>query len=357
MNINNTTNTTTNDDEISLKELILKIQDWWTYLLSKWLIILIVGLLGGVLGLMYSIFKKPSYIATLTFVLEEESKGGLGNLGGLAAMPGINVDAGGGLFQGDNILELYKSRSMLTNTLLSRMANNDSLLVDRYITTNELKEGWIENSNLSKINFNIPQEDFSFQHDSLMGVFVNNIKENYLNVNKPDKTLSLIEVKVTTPNESFSKDFTEALVQQVNNFYVETKTKKALESLGIVQHQADSVRNELNAAIGGVASMTDANPNANPARQILRVPSTKRQVDVQANQAILTELVKNLEISKINLRRETPLIQIIDQPILPLKQEGLGKAKGIIWGGIISVFLIILVLISIRAYKQVMQEE
>src|SRR5690554_5701975 len=85
----------TDNDEISLKELILKLQDWWRYLLSKWLIILIVGLLGGALGLLYSIYKKPTYVATLTFVLEEESKGGLGNLGGLAAMAGISVGGGG----------------------------------------------------------------------------------------------------------------------------------------------------------------------------------------------------------------------------------------------------------------------
>ncbi len=357
MNTSNTPNTS-NSETISLKELILKIQDWWHYLLSKWLIILIVGLSGGVLGLIYSIYKKPTYTASLTFVLEEASSGGgLGNLGGLAAMAGINIDGGGGLFQGDNILELYKSRSMLSKTLLSRAANNDSLLIDRFITTNELRATWSEDPKLSKIDFNIPPEDFSLQHDSLMGVFVRNINEGYLNVSKPDKLLSLIQVNVTTPNENFSKDFTEALVQQVNNYYVETKTRKASENLEIVQHQADSVRKELNAAIGGVAIMADANPNANPARQVLNVPSTKRQVDVQANQAILTELVKNLEASKINLRRETPLIQIIDQPILPLKQDRLGKAKGIILGGLISGFLIVLILIGIRAYKEVMQEE
>src|SRR5690606_30341039 len=149
------------------------------------------------------------------------------------------------VFQGDNILELYKSRSMLTKTLLSTSNTNDSLLIDRYIAANELREAWAENSKLSKIDFTIPQENFSLQHDSLMGVFINNIKENYLQVNKPDKLLSLIQVQVTTPNESYSKDFTEVLVQQVNDFYVETKTKKALENLAIVQHQADSVRNEL----------------------------------------------------------------------------------------------------------------
>ncbi len=101
---------------------------------------------------------------------------------------------------------------------------------------------------------------------------------------------------------------------------------------------SDSVRRALNLAITGVASSVDANPNTNPARQVLRVPSQSRQVDVQANQAILTELVKNLEISKVSLRKETPLIQVIDRPILPLEKEKLGKLRGLLTGGLLGGF-------------------
>jgi uncharacterized protein involved in exopolysaccharide biosynthesis len=50
-------------------------------------------------------------------------------------------------------------------------------------------------------------------------------------------------------------------------------------------------------------------------------------VDVEMNRAILEELVKNLELAKISLRRETPLIQTIDQPILPLEKKKVSKIK------------------------------
>lgn len=344
------------DDEISLKELILKIQEWWRYLLSKWLIILIAGLLGGALGLFYSIYKKPTYTATLTFVLEEEGGGGLGNLGGLAAMAGFNLGGAGGqgLFNGENIFEIYKSRSMLTRTLLSVSAKNDSLLIDRYIAFTDLRKKWSKKPQLESISFSIPEENFTLQHDSIIGEVVKSINEKNLSVSKADKKMSLIQVATTSINEAFSKDFTERLVQNVNNFYVETKTKKSLENLNVLQFQTDSVRKELNAAIGGVALAMDANPNSNPARRVLDVPSSRRQVDVQANQAILTELVKNLELARISLRQETPLIQVIDEPVLPLKKEHLGKAKGIVLGGILFGFLTVLALIIRRIFKTVM---
>jgi uncharacterized protein involved in exopolysaccharide biosynthesis len=47
-------------DEISLKELIFKFSEWWKYLVSRWVIILIAGLLGGGIGLTYALISKPT---------------------------------------------------------------------------------------------------------------------------------------------------------------------------------------------------------------------------------------------------------------------------------------------------------
>jgi uncharacterized protein involved in exopolysaccharide biosynthesis len=90
----------------------------------------------------------------------------------------------------------------------------------------------------------------------------------------------------------------------------------------------------------------DAAPNANPSLQILRAPSQRKQVDVQASTAIYSEMVKNLELSKMALRQETPLIQTIDEPVLPLAVSRTGKAIAVIIGLFLgalftSMFLII----------------
>jgi uncharacterized protein involved in exopolysaccharide biosynthesis len=125
--------------------------------------------------------------------------------------------------------------------------------------------------------------------------------------------------------------------------------------VAILQRQADSIRNELNQAITGVATYTDNTFNLNPALNVNRVPSTKKQIDVQANTAILTQLVTNLEMAKVTLLRETPLIQLIDRPTLPLKKDKPGKAKSLLIGGILAGFLTILYLIVRILLKQVMQ--
>jgi uncharacterized protein involved in exopolysaccharide biosynthesis len=107
----------------------------------------------------------------------------------------------------------------------------------------------------------------------------------------------------------------------------------------VLQHQADSVRDVLNSSISGVADAIDASPNANPQLLSLRVPSQKRQIDVQASSAIYSEMIKNLEISKMALNKETPLIQIIDSPILPLDNDKVSKKIGLAGGFILFAFL------------------
>jgi hypothetical protein len=60
-------------------------------------------------------------------------------------------------------------------------------------------------------------------------------------------------------------------------------------------------QNEPNGAITGVAVANDNTFGLNPALNVRRAPSARRQVDVQANTAILTELVKQSELAKVTL--------------------------------------------------------
>lgn len=71
----------------------------------------------------------------------------------------------------------------------------------------------------------------------------------------------------------------------------------------------------------------------------------------------MTELVKNLEISKVSLRKETPLIQIIDRPTFPLEKEALDKVKAFVLGTLIGGVLIVMSIILLYAYKKIISDE
>lgn len=348
------------NDEISLKELINKGKELYAYLLSKWKIIVLAGFTGAVLGVTYSIMKKPIYTATLTFALEDEkSGGGLGGALGLASSFGFDLGgSGGSIFSGSNLTQLFKSRKMVEQTLLIPVTVNDKTisLAEMYIQNAEWREAWEGKPKFENIQFlpNANRKYFTRVHDSIFGEIYDDLSKNSLSVGQKDKKIDIISMDVSSNDELFAKYFCEALARQVGQFYVATKTKKARANMAILQKQTDSIRAELNSAITGVAVANDNTFNLNPALNVRRAPSARRQVDVQANTAILTELVKQTELAKVTLRKETPLIQVIDRPILPLEKVRFGKAKGIVMGGVLAGFLVVLGLIARRLLKQIL---
>ena len=356
----NNNNTLNDSDEISLKELIQKMKEWAAFLKTKTKLILAVSALGALIGFAIASFSKPTYKATMTFVLEEDKGGGMSGAMGLASSFGFDLgSAGGGMFTSSNILELMKSRMVIEKTLLNPVTyfeNGKAVtisLAEYYIRANELRKGWEAKPALKNIQFapNADRSKFSLQADSILEKISSAIIKENLTIAQKDKKVSIISIEVKTENELFSKLFCEQLAKETSDFYIETKSKKSRINVDILQKQTDSIRGELNGAIAGVASAMDNVFNLNSALSSRAAPSKRRQVDVQANTAILTQLVAQLELAKVNLRKETPLIQIIDQPILPLYKEKLGRIKTFVMGGFLAGFLTVLFLVFGRLYK------
>ncbi len=348
-------------DEISLKELIQKIKEWLAYLKTKWKIIFLAGVLGAAIGVVYALFQKPTYKAVLTFALEEDKGGGGGLSGamGLASSFGIDLgSSGGGAFAGSNLMELMKSRLLVEKTLLNPVLVNGNTisLAEYYIQINELREKWSEKLALKNIQFlpNADRSSFTLEQDSILQTIFKSLTDlKSLTITQKDKKVSITNIEVISENEKFAKVFCENLAKETSEFYVETKSKKSRLNVEILQKQTDSIREALNSAITGVASASDNVYNLNSALMVKRAPSTKKQVDVQANTAILTQLVAQLELSKVTLRKETPLIQVIDRPILPLEKDKVSKLKSLILGGFLAGLLTVLYLVFLSLYKKI----
>lgn len=345
------------DDKLTFREVILNLREWFFFYLGKWKNLALWALVGFMLGLIVSLVKKPVYVAETSFVLEDSDSGGLSQMSGIASLVGVNLGMLGGssgLFQGDNIIELYRSNNMIGMTLLSPF-DEDRLLIERYISFHELDKKWQKSVDVNNLDFRIDREAFSVTQDSVMREISRLIRENHLSVTKPDRKLSIIQVNISDKDEQFAKVFNETLVENVNRFYFETKTKKTFENLSILQAQADSARRILDKSLEELASITDRLPNPNPLMQTGNVAVRKKQIDVQSSSAIYTEIVKNLEIAKVNQRNNSPLIQIIDGPRYPLKRFEIKPLKGIVIGTFVGVMLGVIFLYAHQVYRRDIQ--
>lgn len=354
------------DDEISFNEILIKFKSLFYLLREKKMIILLSLLMGGAIGASYQYYTSPNYTALLTFAMEEDKSSGSGGASALSGVSGIasqfGIDLGssaGGAFSAINITELMKSRMLIEKSLLSSInINNENIsIAEYYIRIYNLREKWGKNKKISNIMFlpNSDRSNFSLTQDSLLKIIYSRLVKNSLNIQQKDKKITITSLEVKSKDQIFAKIFCETLAKQTSDFYVSTKSKKARINVEILQRQTDSVRKELTDAIEDVAYATDKVYNLNPALIIKGTSSKRRQADVQANTAILAQLSANLELSKVTLRKETPLIQIIDSPILPLEDESLGYPLTIILGMFISSFIIIIFL-AINLFRKEIKE-
>lgn len=341
-----------NKDEISLKDILKISREWFRYLLSKWKVIVIVGICSGVLGILYAYFSKPKYEASISFILANNNDNSSGILG-LANQFGIDLSGGNNdVFTGNNIIALMKSRRMVQQALLKKPAGSNETLLNIFCADKKLPEAWKKSVRLSK-SYPFPGafSQMNQLQDSLFRDIYDNIQKNYLDVSMPDKDKSIYQVTTTSNDEIFSYYLTTYLVDATSAFYIDTKTSVSQQNLKMLQHEADSLKNLLGNTITTAGAQTDVTFNLNPAYQVQRSPAQQSQVDASALGQAYGQVLQNLEIAKITLQKETPLYQIVDNPQLPLVMEKKSKLVYLILGGLIGGILICSFLIVKRIFS------
>jgi len=354
-----------NEDEISLKELLQKAGEWLHYLLTKWIIILIFGIGGAAIGLVNSLMTPPTFTAHLSFALVEKSAGG-GGLADLASSFGLSGMIGGGssgAFSGDNLLEIMQSPHTIEQTLLTPVVyqGKKQNLVEAYIAFNELGTKWLkdeQHKELQTLSYPIGQkrETFTRTQDSVLNsIYAKIIKSNALTIARKDKKLSFVNVNFTSKDEVFSKLFEEKLMEVTYRFYRDTRTAQSRANIDMMQAKADSIRKLYVSSLYKSAGYSQV--NINQALSFAAVPKIKQENNAQLYATVYTEVLKNLETLKLDLARETPIVQIIDTPRFPLGKTSLGKAKAMASGGVLGGFLIVFYLLGGLFLKNALKDK
>lgn len=341
-------------EEITGKQLIIEGVRIVRYLLRQWKWVFLGGLLGASIGLFMSISSKPKYQGEVTFVLEESSSASA--YASIASQFGISLGGGSGssnAFTVDNIIGLLQSRKMIENTLLKaiEVEGKQQTLAEHYIALYDYRSSWEAKPWLAGMAFpvGLKKEDLTPRQDSILSIFHQEMLANNLSINKLSDKMSILAISCKSTDQYFSKYFVDFLLDEVSKYYIATKTKKNKTNFDLLQNRADSAKRELDKALYGRALANDQNQFI--VRQRASLTGIKKEIDVQVLSAMYTELIKNLEITRLTLLQETPLIERIDTTDLPLKQSKLSKRKGVMIGGIIGGFLVSLILIVVLAFK------
>lgn len=332
-----------NESSLTYWDILIFLKSFFLFCIRKYFIILIIIIIGFAFGFGYYFMQQPKYIGEASFVLQEKSSSSLSSFAGLASQLGLDItgaNSGGSLFAGENILEILVSKKMVYKALLSTVkndANENIKLIDEYLESSKIKKKWQGKKGLQDINFNSISDvdSVSLLQDSVLQLVYKAVVKNML-VERTSKKTTVISVKVSSKSKLFSKNYPIKLVNEAAIFYVNVKTTLIRRNVEKLEKRTDSILSLLNVKSYQSADLklTDYNPGF----KTTIIPSELAGRDKVVLTTLYGEAVKNLEIAKITLLQETPIIQIIDIPGKTLFDNKSRKLFCVIIGSIFSFF-------------------
>ncbi|MES2590508.1 MAG: hypothetical protein V4608_01400 [Bacteroidota bacterium] len=327
------------DGGMTLIDVITSTKEFYAELKKRWFAVIVVICISSVLGLAVAFRSKPKYIAATTMMLES-SKGGGSMTGALALASQFGLMSGGtaATINEDKLLEIIKAETIIKTALFQQATIDGStdILANHFIDLFGYKKLWEDNDSLKIFRFKNSKENLSVMENSVFKMFYGQIVQTFM---KTDKSKSgIITITTTTSSEPFSKKFNEYLVNAVTSFYIDRITEKGRVNVDIVQKRVDSISGALRDAEFTLARWKDASNQLVKAQGMINEIRLRRNLEV--NNSIYIEGIKQLELSKFALLEQTPFLQIIDQPAFPLKTTGrISPVKGIIIGFVLGVLL------------------
>ena len=325
-----------NTEEATLKDVIIAIRDYTKELKKKFLYIFVVLLIFFILGLVYSSNQNKKYEAVLSFIVEGQSEGSnLSSISGMASQFGFDLGGGSSsYFSQQNVIELLKSRKIIESTLSkkSTINNEEDVLLNHYISINKM-----EDSDISHMS--------SKSKDSIINIIWQQIINYKLDISYQNDDANILNLTYSSINSEFAKNFTVVIMEEMSKMYSKYQTEKTRQSLNNLELRLDSIFRELKKSERSLARVKDRNLRV--INSSGRLDEIQYMRDVQVSNTIYLELIKNTELVKMNLLNETPIIQLIDVPVLPLEHK---SRSNLFWAFIFSFlgFFMVSFLIIIR---------
>lgn len=343
------------DEPFSLLNELKGVGNAVVFALGYWRLLLLAAVTGLLLGIGYTWIKPVNYTARTTFVVEESKMGGGSIASALAGQIGLDMGSlsgsSSGMLAGDNVLELVKSHSLIRKTLLSAYDSSvsNASLADIYAETMKWKHKWENSSKVGRpVNFPAGSVQLGRCEDSLLQKIISEIVKSDLQIAKPDKKLSFFELVTTMRDERLSLLFSQRLIKATTDFYIDTKTRRLSTNVKRLQAKADSLNIALNRKTYATADVSKTLLDANPAYTAPLVSSEISTRDKYMQATIYGEIVKNLEISKTALIQETPTIQIVDDPEVPLHDNRVPWWIAALAGSSLLVFVTGILIIAVK---------
>ena len=283
-------------------------------------------------GIAIALLLPVVYTSSSTFILSNNNDE-KSSIGGVASLVGINL---GGITNENQIPPtMYPT--------VGESVEFKRLLLDEYIDENQnlkLKEFLIEYYDID-FETSVLNDDKLFVsegEDNLFEILGENIIS--ISVNERD---GFVSISANMPTSEYAAKTCINARKILQTIIIDTKIKRAKEILNFNEEQLNLKKIEFDEIQDKIAYFEDSNLNIINSKY--RNELNKLRAEFQIINSVYTELSKQLEQSKLQVNRDTPVFSIVKEASMPVKKSSPKRTLIVLvfglLGFVISVFWVV----------------
>lgn len=282
-----------------------------------------------VLGIIYSLIQQPYYSSYVTLYKNISSQNAPSGILSLASSFGYGGSQASNNF---SIEDLLNSRNILSKIVTRKWdteLSDDSLNLIEYwgIETDDYLEAKIKASKALSERFSYEMDELSF----------------------------LVTVNLLMEEPKLARDVLTYATKLIDKYVQSEQKTTTKNNIKYINKRLDSVRNELTNAEIALKNFRQNNMVISQSPE-LQLKYARLQREVSIKQQVYMTLEKEKESAKIELVKETPVIDILDEPVAPYKRAKPKRTLIVIISGFLGLFLSLGVIVIQKFYSMLYKE-
>lgn len=350
------------DDEITLKELIIKIKEYWLVLWGKKWWVIAAGVLMASFFLIRAVLKKETYPATLSFLINDAEGNRMGGLSSMLGQFGLGGAFQSGRYNLDRVVELTRSQRIISKSLFDsvEIEGKLDLVANHMIRNYDFHQGWKDHVDplLKEFLFTVePPEKFNSTATIALRQLVGLItgdeknKNSLLTINYGEES-GIFKLTVKAIHPALSIALAKGIYSSLSDYYISRAIEPQKLTVTTLEQKLDSVKLDLDRAEVSLAAFENRNQFLISELDRYKREGFQRQVSIL--NILYGEVLKNLETARFALQTNTPVFQAIDSPTLPIKAERPSKRKAVMTGGVLGALLAVSFFLGRKIYLDAM---
>ena len=324
------------DDEIDIIQIVKTI---W----KSWRFIVILSSFFVFIGIAAALLSPIVYTSSSTFILSGSSDNKSSSLGGFAGLVGINL---GGM----------SSESEIPASMYPKVAESvefKRLLLEEFIDegkTISLKNFLIDYYDVNPEDFVTNDNAFfvSTGEDSLFKLLDEII---LISVNEKD---GFVSISANMPTSEYAANTCFNAREILQNIIIDNKIKSAKENLSFTKEQLSLKKIEFDNIQNKIAYFQDSNLNIINSKYENELNMLK--AEFQIINSVYTELSKQMEQSKLQVNKDTPVFSVVKEVSMPVTRSSPKRSQMVLVFGFMGLVISILYVIAKEPITQIIKE-